>query len=180
MSRVPESEESLMALLRSRRSTILESRLDTKPGTFKEKPIRAGQTHFVAPELVRGTLGKGYEFYRALEHPLAGAMFIMFIVAEVHPFVDGNGRIARIMMNAELVSAGLRRILIPTVYREDYLLALRALSRQRTAEPYIKMVDRAHRFSARVDFSSYDAAHDVLARANAFQEPADARFLDNV
>ena len=180
MSRVPESEESLMALLRSRRSTILESRLDTKPGTFKEKPIRAGQTHFVAPELVRGTLGKGYEFYRALEHPLAGAMFIMFIVAEVHPFVDGNGRIARIMMNAELVSAGLRRILIPTVYREDYLLALRALLRQRTAEPYIKMVDRAHRFSARVDFSSYDAAHDVLARANAFQEPADARFLDNV
>ena len=180
MSRVPQSEKSLVALLRSRHKTIMGSRLDTKPGTFKEKPNRAGQTHFVAPELVRGTLGKGYEFYRALEHPLAKAMFIMFIVAEVHPFVDGNGRIARVMMNAELVSAGLRRMLIPTVYREDYFLALRALSRQTSAEPYIKMLDRAQRFSAKVDFSSYDAAHDILARANAFQEPADARFLDNI
>jgi Fic family protein len=28
------------------------------------------------------------------------------LVAEVHPFVDGNGRTARIMMNAELVSVG--------------------------------------------------------------------------
>ena len=180
MSRVPESEESLIALLQSRHGTILESRPDTNPGTFKEKPNRAGQTHFVAPELVRGTLGKGYEFYRALEHPLAKAMFIMFIVAEVHPFVDGNGRIARIMMNAELISVGLRRILIPTVYREDYLLALRALSRNRTAEPYTKMVDRAQRFSAKVDFSSYDGARDILERANAFQEPADARFLDDL
>ncbi|GMR23243.1 MAG: hypothetical protein BMS9Abin37_1654 [Acidobacteriota bacterium] len=42
------------------------------------------------------------------------------------------------------------------------------------------MTDKAQRFSAKVDFSSYDAAHDILARANAFQEPADARFLDNI
>ena len=42
------------------------------------KTRRAGQTYFVAPELVRGTLGKGYEFYRALEHPLAKAMFIVY------------------------------------------------------------------------------------------------------
>ena len=180
MSRVPESEETLVRLLQSRHRTIMEGRLNTNAGMFKERPNRAGQTHFVAPELVRGTLGKGYEFYRALEHPLAKAMFIMFIVAEVHPFVDGNGRIARVMMNAELISAGLRRILIPTVYREDYLLALRALSRRTSADPYIKMLDRAQRFSAKVDFSSYDAARDILARANAFQEPADVQFLDNL
>ncbi len=81
---------------------------------------------------------------------------------------------------AELIRAGLRRILIPTVFREDYLLAQRALSRNRTAEPYVRMMDRAQRFSAKVDFSSYDAAHEVLARANAFHEPAEARFLDNI
>ena len=31
---------------------------------------------------------------------------MMFLVSEVHPFADGNGRAARIMMNAELVAAG--------------------------------------------------------------------------
>jgi len=81
---------------------------------------------------------------------------------------------------AELIRAGLRRILIPTVFREDYLLALRALSRNRTAEAYVKMLDRAQRFSAKVDFSSYNAVHEILARANTVQEPTDARFVDDI
>jgi fido (protein-threonine AMPylation protein) len=30
----------------------------------------------------------------------------MFLISEAHPFNDGNARIARIMMNAELVAGG--------------------------------------------------------------------------
>ena len=30
----------------------------------------------------------------------------MFMMSEVHPFDDGNGRLAHLMMHAELVSAG--------------------------------------------------------------------------
>jgi Fic family protein len=41
----------------------------------------------------------------------------MFLVAEVHPFSDGNGRLSRIMMNPELVAAGEQRIVVPTIYR---------------------------------------------------------------
>jgi Fic family protein len=44
----------------------------------------------------------------------------MFVVAEVHPFTDGNGRTARLAMNQFLTQAGLTRIIIPTVYRNDY------------------------------------------------------------
>lgn len=80
-------------------------------------------------------------------------------------------------MNAELVSTGLRRILIPTVYREDYLLALRALSRNGIAEPYVKMLDRAQRFSSQIDFSSYETACELLTKANAFEESSDARLV---
>ena len=35
---------------------------------------------------------------------------MMFLIAEVHPFADGNRRTARIMMNAELAAAGEERI----------------------------------------------------------------------
>ena len=45
------------------------------------------------------------------------------MISEVHPFNDGNGRIARVMMNAELVRADQSRIIVPTVFREDYILA---------------------------------------------------------
>ena len=30
-------------------------------------------------------------------------IFMMFMISEIHPFLDGNGRLARVMMNAELV-----------------------------------------------------------------------------
>ena len=49
---------------------------------------------------------------------------MMFVAAEVHPFIDGNGRVTRTMMNAELIGAEVR-IITPTVYRNNYLAALR-------------------------------------------------------
>ena len=102
-------------------------------------------------------------------------MFMMFLIAEVHPFSDGNGRIARVMMNAELVHGERCRIIIPTVYREDYLLALRALTRNGNTEPYIRMLDRVQEFTAHIDFSGYDQALSQLRGSNAFLEPDEGR-----
>ena len=118
---------------------------------FKDKNNRAGDTFFVDKDLVRGTLIKGFDFYRNLIEPFAKAAYMMFLVSEVHPFLDGNGRIARVMMNAELVKARQTRIIIPTVYREDYMGALRKLTRQQSPAPYIRMLARAQQFSATIN-----------------------------
>lgn len=171
MNRVPASADETIALLKSRHAQLLAGRPEKQPGRFKEQINRAGETVFVAPELVVGTLIKGYDPYRNLEDPLARAMYMMFLIAEVHPFADGNGRIARVMMNAELVHGGRARIIIPTVYREDYLLALRALTRQGNTDPYIRMLDRAQDFTARIDFNDYERALAQLREGGAFLEP---------
>jgi len=131
MSKTPGSPEELIAILQYRHKTLLSARTDKHPGEFKDRNNFAGQTAFVAYELVRGTLIKSFDFYQTLQHPFARAAYIMFIVSEVHPFLDGNGRVARVMMNAELVKANQTRIIIPTVYREDYVGALRRLTRRR-------------------------------------------------
>ena len=175
MQRVPESFDQFLALLRSRHLAVMEARRSALPGEFKRQPNRAGQTHFVTPELVRGTLLKGFEMYAAVETGLARAVFMMFLVSDVHPFVDGNGRVARIMMNAELTRAGLCRIIIPTVFRDDYLLALRAMSRSDNPGPLIKAMDYAQRFCSVLPFTSYDAAANALRESNAFSEPDEAR-----
>jgi len=117
MSRLPRSFDELAILLKSRHTAIMEGRPDKGPGRFKTDPNRAGSTLFVAPELLQGTLAKGFEIYRGLTSPLHRAVFMMFLISEVHPFADGNGRVARIMMNAELVAAGESRIVVRTVYR---------------------------------------------------------------
>ena len=155
----------------------MNARPETRPGELKAEINRAGDTVFVAPDLVRGTLARGFEFYKVLDSPSAKAAFMMFLIAEVHPFNDGNGRIARVMMNAELVAAGLRRIIIPTVLRDDYLGALRALSRREAPAAYLRMIDHAQRFSASVDFSDFASARRALDGANAFKDPGEARLM---
>jgi hypothetical protein len=175
MREIPSSVESFVDILQDRHAVVMAAHKGMRPGAFKEKPNRAGETHFVVPELVRGTLGHAFELLQGLEHPLARAAFIMFAVAEVHPFSDGNGRVARIMMNAELVHGDMVKIMIPTVYRDDYLLALRALSRQSRAEPLVKMLSHAQRFCSGIDFSDFDHARDLLEGANAFKDSDEAR-----
>ncbi|MFL5493023.1 MAG: Fic family protein [Gemmatimonadales bacterium] len=172
---LPEFDTFLSAL-QGAHGDILSARPDKRPGEFKTAVNVAGETTFVAPELVRGTLRHGFELARSLESPFARAAAMMFIISEVHPFDDGNGRIARAFMNAELVSGGERRILIPTVYRDEYLTGLRVHTRQGHPNPLIKTLDFAQEYAARIDFSDYDRALAVLRETGAFEEPrSDAR-----
>ncbi|MGH7502070.1 MAG: Fic family protein [Longimicrobiales bacterium] len=167
--------EDLVAILHRRHEVLMAARPDKKPGEFKTEANFAGATAFVEPELVVGTLRRGFELFRSLREPFARAAFMMFLISEVHPFVDGNGRIARIMTNAELLAEGQHRIIIPTVYREDYLLVLRSLTRQGRTDPFLRMLDRAQEFVSRIDFQDMDGALTALREANAFSEPSDAR-----
>ena len=170
MSVTPESAEHLMNILQYRHKIMLSARPSKNPGEFKDKNNRAGDTEFVGYSLVKGTLMEGFGFYRALKDPFAKAAYMMFMVSEVHPFLDGNGRIARVMMNAELVKAEQIRVIIPTVYREDYLGALRQLTRRHEPGKYIRMLERAHAFSATVVGEDMDALIHILTRSNAFNE----------
>jgi fido (protein-threonine AMPylation protein) len=174
MRRVPASPDDLIGLLRQRHRTMLARRADVQPGDFKQKVNRAGSTTFVPPEYVVGTLKMGHELHGHLEPGLARAIFTMFLVSEVHPFIDGNGRIARIMMNAELMARGQPTIIIPTVHREDYLLALRALTRRNRPRPLVDAMVRAAAFS-NLDFSDYPRALAELQRRNWFREPDEAK-----
>jgi hypothetical protein len=174
MSRLPRNPGELATLLKSRHARIMEGRPDKGPGRFKADPNRAGSTLFVAPELVEGTLARGFEIYRGLASPLDRAIFMMFLVSEVHPFADGNGRAARIMMNAELVAAGENRIIVPTVYRNNYLMALKSLSQNGMAAALLRTMDFAQRYTAAVDFAELDRARFILDRTHAFLDPNEA------
>lgn len=172
---LPENAADLEALLRRRHATLMQARPDKNPGIFKTKINQAGSTVFVAPDLVNGTLERGFEFYRALGEPFHRAVFMMLLVSEVHPFADGNGRTARIMMNAELVAAGQERIIIPTAYRTDYLGALKAFSKNAQTMPLIRMLDVAQSYTGMIDWSSFEGARTMLEETNAFAEGADAK-----
>jgi hypothetical protein len=171
---IPESGDAFVSRLREWNSQVIESRRDKNPGEFKTERNRFGSTWFVDPDLVLGTLLKGYEFVLRLEAPANRAALSMFVVAEVHPFTDGNGRTARMAMNQFLTLAGLTRIIIPTVFRDDYLTALNAMSNAHPV-PLRRMLTRAARFSRWLDISSTANCFAALTRSHAMAKPNGGR-----
>jgi Fic/DOC family len=163
--------EEFTQLLRSRHATIMGGRPDKRPGVFKEAANRAGNSLFVLPDLVPGTLRAGWAGLATLDTAFERAVYMMFLVSEVHPFDDGNGRVARVMMNTELVSGAQSRIIIPTVFRDDYLGGLRQMTRRSDPSVLIKTLRYAHDYTARIDFSTLAGATEVLRSTNAFNEP---------
>ncbi|WP_346881288.1 Fic family protein [uncultured Algibacter sp.] len=170
MQIVPHSKENFVEILQYRHKILLDARKDKKPGKFKDKNNRAGNSFFVDKELVLGTLYKSFDYYKALTDPFAKAVYIMFVVSEVHPFLDGNGRVSRVMMNAELTTANQTKIIIPTVYREDYLGGLHRLTRAKDPNVFIRMLNRAQAFSHTLIGNNMEEMEDTLERSSAFKE----------
>ncbi|CAN1528030.1 Fido domain containing protein [Flavobacteriaceae bacterium] len=175
MGIIPTAPDDLLKIIQYRHEVLLSARTSKKPGQFKDINNRAGETLFVDFNLVRGTLTEAFNFYQALDNPFSRAAYIMFIISEIHPFLDGNGRIARVMMNAELVATGQTRIIIPTVYRDDYLGALRRLTRNNDPEVYIRMLQRAQEFCATLDAADMDKLEGQIEASNAFKEHDESR-----
>ena len=174
MNRRAFNPKEFIELLRHRHSVILAGRPDKNPGQFKTQFNRAGESLFVQPNLVLGTLERGFELLPTLQHPMARAIYAMFLVAEVHPFSDGNGRVARIMMNAELHHEGHERVMIPNVFHTEYLQSLRSLTHNHRTEGLISVMEFAQHFVSKIDFSDYPIAVKQLQESHALANPADA------
>jgi fido (protein-threonine AMPylation protein) len=177
MERTPRNDDELIKLLKSRHAHLMQSRPEMGPGEFKTVQNRAGMTYFVAPDLVEGTLRQGFKWLQALESPFHKAVYLMFLITEIHPFADGNGRCARLMMNSELVAAHQARIIIPTVFRNNYLAALKALSQNRRADPLIRVLDFAQHYTSLIDWNNYKKAQKMLQETHAFDDSATADLM---
>ena len=168
MSRQPGTAEDFIDLICERHRKMMAFRPDATPGHFKTRDNRAGESHFVRFDAVRGTLRKGFEMSCALRHPFARAVFLMFAVSEIHPFADGNGRISRIVLNSVLTAAGEAKILVPTVFRTDYIGSLRRLTRNGDPAVLIEAMRRLQEFSARLAAEDFDRLRSTLEQSNAF------------
>lgn len=167
----PQNSDEMLGLLQDRHRSVFSERPEIQPGQFKLLPNRAGSYQFVAPDDVPGTLKNGFKIIAPIKEPVARAILTHQLITEVHPFSDGNGRLARVFMNAELCAAGLARVLIANVFRDDYLGAVRLLSRDGVLEPFVRMVQRGQYLHTQTPFGEYAQAAEILRRCNAFKEP---------
>lgn len=155
--------------LANRHAVMMEQRPECNPGQFKTEPNRAGGTWFVDPQLVRGTLIEGASLAKSVPEGLPRAIYYAFLVSEVHPFDDGNGRISRIVMNAELSRSSEARIIIPTLFHEEYVDCQRQLTRQNDPSGFIKILVLMQNWTTALDFSNDVTLIEAIRLTNAVE-----------
>jgi hypothetical protein len=176
MSITPATPDDLIQIVKRRHLTMMSGRAeDINAGEFKSQNNRAGNTEFVDFTLVEGTLKQGFKYYAALNDPMAKAIFMMFMISEVHPFTDGNGRISRIMGNAELFKSGLSRIIVPTVYREDYIMSLKKFTNKKEPDTFIRVMDKLQYFSNNIFGDNFDELNNYFKATDAYKEPSEGK-----
>ena len=77
------------------------------------------------PELMGGYV-RQLEEQASVLHPVTATARAHYELVAIHPFIDGNGRTARLLMNLLLIRAGYPPALIPVTSRAEYYAALEA------------------------------------------------------
>lgn len=77
---------------------------------------------------------------RSTLHPIELAAMAHKRLVDIHPFVDGNGRTARLLMNLILVHNSYGVVSIPPVLRNEYVNALSASRKLNDMEPFSKLI----------------------------------------
>ena len=69
-----------------------------------------------------------FDLLRAETHPAVRVVLGHFIFVYIHPYLDGNGRVGRFLMNTMMASGGYPWTVIPVSERNAYVNALEKAS----------------------------------------------------
>jgi len=90
--------------------------------------IRGSMHTPLNPEAVRDAMPVLFDLLKSEPDARVRAILGHFIFVYIHPYMDGNGRIGRFLMNAMLISGGYEWTVIPVERRPEYMKALEKAS----------------------------------------------------
>ena len=100
-----------------------------------------GSEHVPPPkEAVLDSMEKYFESIKNDDNILAKVVLGHFIFGFIHPYIDGNGRISRFIMNAILVSHGQPWVIITKDERTRYMKALEQASNHGDILPFMEFI----------------------------------------
>jgi Fic family protein len=80
------------------------------------------------PAAVRDAMPALFDLLREETHPAVRVVLGHFFFVYIHPYMDGNGRIGRFLMNVMMASGGYPWVVIPVGSRARYMNALERAS----------------------------------------------------
>ncbi len=99
-------------------------------GKYRKVPVIITGTDYVPPPTSKvpalmKKFVKDITIFRKKYHPVEAAALLHKGLVDIHPFVDGNGRTARLLMNLVLFQSGYVLTVIPPVLRSDYIALIK-------------------------------------------------------
>lgn len=91
-------------------------------------------------EAVRDLMPALFELLAGEPEPAVRAVLGHFVFVYIHPYMDGNGRIGRFLMNLMLASGGYSWTVIPVTKRDNYMAALEEASVERNIKPFADFI----------------------------------------
>jgi len=105
---------------------------------YRNGPVYIRRSKHVPPraEAVRDTMPAFFDLLRNETEPSVRVVLGHFIFVYIHPYMDGNGRMGRFLMNAMLGSGGYPWTVVPLEERSAYMTALEEAGANQNIEPF--------------------------------------------
>jgi hypothetical protein len=109
---------------------------------YRNHQVYIGQSKYVPLNIdaVRDVMPVLFQLLSEEEEASVRAVLGHFIFVFIHPYMDGNGRIGRFLMNTMLASGGYPWTVIPVEERDTYMNALEQASVNQNIEPFAKFM----------------------------------------
>ena len=92
------------------------------------------------PTAVDDAMKAFFDGLQAEQEPIVRAVLGHWLFGFIHPYRDGNGRVARFLMNLMLASGGYQWTIVRNRRRKEYLNALEAASTELRIEPFARFI----------------------------------------
>lgn len=137
-------------LVKSIHQLILKNIDNTHAGRYRQENVLISGAEHVPPNhvLVGEQMQNLVSWHQSFEgHPLERAARLHVDFVKIHPFIDGNGRTARLLMNFDLIKSGYQ----PVIFKANDRLA------------YYEALDKAHTSNRYDDFFTMTAKAEEVA-----------------
>lgn len=111
---------------------------------YRSDQVYIRQSKHIPPrrEAVRDLMPTFFDLLREEEEPSVRVVLGHFVFVYIHPYMDGNGRIARFLMNVMLAAGGYPWTVLPVEERSEYMAALEAASVEQNIEQFAAFLAR--------------------------------------
>jgi Fic family protein len=93
-------------------------------------------------EVVRDCMPAFFDLLREESEPAVRVVPGHFVFVYIHPYMDGNGRMGRFLMNVMLAAGGYPWTVVPLEKRDDYMAALESASVEQDITPFASFLGR--------------------------------------